>query len=538
MPGRTPARTAHPAHHLPSPTPRTMQPPSAAETAEVSAAISQLYDPMSGEQARAAANTYLMAFAGEARSWAVAGQLLADPANDQTKRFFGAQLLHNKARRHWRTLPPASQTSLYRMLVGVLQSEARAPTPSFARVVLERTCLVVAAVAVHAAEGARALVAEAAALPAAGPAGANVALRVLAALPTEATDAAVSSAERDALSHALRGSLPAALGVAAAALAAAPRGETALAAMAVVEAWAKAGGVGLGLTVVADDYPSLLAALVAALGDAADLSAAAAAARCFEELLYVTEYPRSAKRAQAADGLLTALVTSLPATLSAAAAAGDAEAAHRLVACFVEFVRAEAPQLVAPAAGEAALASWDLLLLCTHSLPPSASSLTLDAWLELADTEVPSRHPSLRAPMFARLLAALAGRAAYPASFETWDDVEDLEEDEFLVFRGVKGGAGGGMTDVLVACFGALRCAYVETLCATVVAPAASWQQAEAALCLLSAVARNVCGNWDRAGGRALDAVPPPTHADPAGAADAADAVRAAGSLLREAWPR
>jgi hypothetical protein len=116
---------------------------------EVLAAIAALYGP-GDASLKAAANDLLTCFAATPEAWQV-GTALLDHASVEA-RYFSANMLLSKVRTEWRSLTPERQAALSRESGRCLFALARQPGAPW--VVINRLCLLMAAMACRAAESA------------------------------------------------------------------------------------------------------------------------------------------------------------------------------------------------------------------------------------------------------------------------------------------------------------------------------------------------------------------------------------------------
>ena len=115
-----------------------------------------------------------------------------------------------------------------------------------------------------------------------------------------------------------------------------------------------------------------------------------------------------------------------------------------------------------------------------------AAIAPLEAWLAIQDIPLSNRHPSLNKDLFARVVQALLVRISYPSDFTSWeeDEGDTLDRQEFEEMRRLA-------SDVLTSSYFLLRVDYIDGVISSVAARQSSWEDVEAALFCLCAVARD-----------------------------------------------
>jgi hypothetical protein len=101
------------------------------------------------------------------------------------------------------------------------------------------------------------------------------------------------------------------------------------------------------------------------------------------------------------------------------------------------------------------------------------AELTIDFWSGLQDTPLHLRHEALRQPLFKQVATRTMQRCTLPASFTTWADEGDLDEDEFERFREQSA------QEIFVSCLQLLHADFIGSIAAPLEAEAPSWQSFE-----------------------------------------------------------
>lgn len=480
-----------------------------AETDTLKQAITALYDPVSTEQKRNEANQWLMAFAASPQAWEAARALLQEPA--EQVQYFGANLLFMKVRAEWHSLPDDAKASIYgvvRQLLGQLAASPAQGAWTRLSTAGKRLCLTLAAAAVRS-SAVEAFTTEALTM-AADPSGANtpIALELLTALPQEilersqataalpgAPGSEVASGPRSAGGAAgepdlhrqesrpeLRALLPqvitllvttlAKVGPAEASPAAA---EATIACLRCLQQWLSL-GMGCSLLMLVDSAPALLSTAVAALGSTnSSLSDGAADAFC--ELMATANTalsPAVEKALQCTHGLAdqlgqAAVALRVPDALSAGEELDGRQFNLVRVTCaFAE----RAVDVIAQDASGRLLPLVQLVFTCLSG-ELRVAELSIDFWAGLQDTPLAMRHEQLRAPLFREVAARMMARCRLPASFTTWADEDDLDEDEFERFREQSA------QPVFASCLQLLHADFVTTLAAQLDGDSPAWQSFE-----------------------------------------------------------
>eukprot|EP00953_Heterococcus_sp_UTEX-ZZ885_P024161 13232-Heterococcus_DN1.PRE.2 len=222
----------------------------------------------------------------------------------------------------------------------------------------------------------------------------------------------------------------------------------------------------------------------------------------------------------AAEALLDALQR-LPAAYATALQQGDDSACTVMCQAAVAFAEAETPLVAGVGASQAGLALVEFILALTASGVKKVALLTMDFWIQLQETPVAERHPSLAHAVYTRLLGVLLQQCEYPQDFTGWEehDVSEYDEDAFEDLRngplGVKVsshmlvqvllhaacstallaeliniGPVKPLPDVLVVIYYLLRAQFVEHVMQTLRERPASWQAVEACLLVMTHVAK------------------------------------------------
>ncbi|KAL4452382.1 hypothetical protein ABPG75_008044 [Micractinium tetrahymenae] len=481
-----------------------------AGTAEqVVAAVRVLYGPPS-VAAQAQANAWLTAFQGRPEAWQVPFELLA-PGQPGEVQFFGATVLVRKVRSEWGKLEPGSRQGLSQAIRNKFQEVLAWPgqgQPPASDLVLRQLCTLLAAVAgASGGSGATELGTQALGLLRSaahtGPADRSqlaLALHLLTALAHEAED--LDRVRRQALVNVLLprarevlGALGALLAAAAAQLAAGDPGpETAtVAALQCLEAWLELNPVAgsgciLSPAELQQQQPQLFGALLALLtGRAPGAAGAAGAVGCSEEaqeaaggVLLLVFGPENFAADEAADLAATsALVQALLALrgrLGQAASDVLPAAVARLASALAE----RSPEFCCGQMAEAAALS-ELVLECLGRPGPDMAAHTLDYFLMANTVPLAERPPALRGPLYEAALQRLVPHATYPAGFTSWQEEGEVDEDAFKRLREQH------LPELLDVAYGLLRMRYLSFTW-QLLRSAGSWQAAEAALLLFSAV--------------------------------------------------
>eukprot|EP00850_Spirogloea_muscicola_P019641 SM000195S05288 [mRNA] locus=s195:103874:109153:- [translate_table: standard] len=250
---------------------------------------------------------------------------------------------------------------------------------------------------------------------------------------------------------------------------------------------------------MARDHPTLWHLLLASLGTAEEPLALDAAVEVLVDLVATA---RAGPHGEgAARATVDAVLRQRP-SLAAAAKEGNEEAddnggggvAYADLArglCQVAAAVAGAfPELLAAevAACDGALPLSELVLGCAAepNMGHAAVELAVEFFLALNTVPVAERWPPLRRELYARLLAVLVTKAAYPSDFVSWDGTTE-DADSFHRFRDQIAAEG------LDACFNLLGSQFLLFVAHTLEG-AATWQQAEVALFAVVSVAPSVKG--------------------------------------------
>uniref|UniRef100_A0A7S4B9K5 Transportin-3 n=1 Tax=Chrysotila carterae TaxID=13221 RepID=A0A7S4B9K5_CHRCT len=102
------------------------------------------------------------------------------------------------------------------------------------------------------------------------------------------------------------------------------------------------------------------------------------------------------------------------------------------------------------------------------------AELTVDFWCSIQDTPLEQRNEQLRQPLYRNLYQMMIKQCTLPADFTTWEESDELQEEDFERFREQSA------IEVLGTCMQLLHSEFVASLREGLGAP--SWQQVEAAM--------------------------------------------------------
>ena len=480
-----------------------------ADTETLKQAIHALYEPTSTEQKRNEANQWLMQFSASPQAWESARALLQEPAEQM--QYFGANLLFMKVRAEWHSLPDDAKASIYGVVKQLLSQLATSPAPGvpWARLSTagKRLCLTLAAAAVRS-SAVEAFTTEALTM-AADPSGATtpIAIELLSALPQEILERSQATAalpgteaggprsaggaagdgppdlHRQESRPELRALLPqvinllvATLAKVGAADASSAAAEATVACLRCLQQWLSL-GIGCSLLMLVDSAPTLVSTSVANLASSnSALSDGAADALC--ELLSVANTalsPSADKALQCTHGLAeqlgqAAVALQVPEALSAELGELD-ERQFNLVRVLCAFAE-RAVDVIAQDASGRLIPLVQLVFTCLGG-EIRVAELTIDFWSGLQDTPLNMRHEQLRAPLFREVASRLMTRCKLPASFTSWAECDEVDEDEFERFREQSA------QEVFSSCLQLLHADFVTMLAAALDGDAPAWQQFE-----------------------------------------------------------
>lgn len=401
--------------------------PTVAQASEIIMAL--YHDP----QRAAEADAWLTAIQASAAAWELAPQLLQAEAEEI--RFFGANVLSKKCRTDMAQVPTESRESLLGQLLALAGSAEPGP-------VCGRLCLSIAAMVVSASEaqGLAGLLAHTgfAALPKV------LMLEILSYIPTEVSDSALSSRQRDSFVACLREALPTVFTFVSEA-AMAEDEATLKQAVAVVEGWASVEHTGLSLALLATNFAPIYTMLFRLVQSGSSLAGSASAALCST----IEKTKRQELNQPGCFSELGAAVLACRPRYDAGLAEGDMDACAeyaRLTAALASRGLLLMLKAEGGAVGEGLLQS--LLAALQH---PSihVAEIAYVFWGKLPDAimEVAQVPAELNMPLHSQLVGAALARAALPHGFTKWgeelqggqgtEEGEDdgPEEDEFASLR-------------------------------------------------------------------------------------------------------
>ena len=97
----------------------------------------------------------------------------------------------------------------------------------------------------------------------------------------------------------------------------------------------------------------------------------------------------------------------------------------------------------------------------------------VDFWIGMQGTPLAQRHEQLREPLYRELLQRMLAKCTLPASFTSWDDEDELDEDEWERFREQSA------QEVLAVCMQLLHVDFVNAVLQVLASP--GWQPFELA---------------------------------------------------------
>ncbi|KAI3438234.1 hypothetical protein D9Q98_000671 [Chlorella vulgaris] len=456
---------------------------------QVVAALHALYHANDTTQ-QAQANDWLTSFQRSDAAWQVPFVLLVPQQPDEVQ-FFAATLLVRKVRSEWTKLDAPSRQGLNQAIRTRFQEVLG--WPRVGDLVLRQQCCLLAAVSgASGGEGASELVSQALGLL---PSNSLLALRLLTALAEEAEE--LDRARRLALvnvllprARELLGALGALLASAEAQLRSGDSGPaaTATAGLQCAEAWLALNPVaGSGCCFTPGElhqqhgglFGAVLALLACGGGSSDELLEAAV------QLLLLVFGPEGYSSDDAPDqAAMSALAQALLACRGRLTAPGSSDTLPAGVAKLAAALAERWPDFCCGSMPEAGPLS-DLMLLCLERPGPDMACHTVDYFLMANTVPLAERPPQMRAPLYEAVLQRLVPHASYPPTFTSWEEESELDEDAFGRLREQF------LPELLDVAYGLLRLRYL-TLAWQLLEAAPSWQTAEAALLLLTAVSLGV----------------------------------------------
>ncbi|GLE07379.1 hypothetical protein PINS_up017541 [Pythium insidiosum] len=451
------------------------------DLAYVRGAIDALYG-SEGAARQREANAFLVEFAATEAAWRVGVGLLCDdtispPASLETL-FFAANMLHTKSRREWMTLSPDERDYLTQMIRSLLDGERatlqHAPLQS-------KLCGVFAVAMCAQPEQCQLLLQSLVAQAMTSRRAAALLVTFARCVCEEMEVAELSFASKDAMELVIASLSADVLNVlsdlllATGADASAVRGDALLC----LGIWMKKAGT--SLTRLYSNHPSLLRALVEALGDSSTHMRACADVLC--QVFKVSEYPTAALQDEALGATASALL-SLRVPFEAAVAAEEEDLAHCITDVVATFCETYVDWIVAvDSCAQAEPLGAMLLLLGSHPRRQIAS-LTLEFWLLVQEEPVAERCVYFQRQALEQVLETLLRQSMFPCDAELMDD---FERDDLLAFRS----GSQGVNDVLLSVFAQLKHEFLALVLARV-GDARDWRAVEVTLFAISCVTDDI----------------------------------------------
>lgn len=184
-----------------------------------------------------------------------------------------------------------------------------------------------------------------------------------------------------------------------------------------------------------------------------------------KEVTGISDFPRGEARNRAVNAVVQLVTSSATALAPFFGPDGDNDVAHEVCDFIVTLATSEVSYLSSPQGFNVDI--FQLLLSCVSLRPRKISSLTFDIWVTLQDMPVSERHPFLVQDIFYKLLPLLMDQCLYPEGFSHWDpcsyDEDDMQDLES--FREHK----NGIQEVVLICFHALRGSFFATIMETII---------------------------------------------------------------------
>lgn len=455
--------------------------------AAAQSAIQALYGSDSSQ--RQAANVWLAEYASSEQAWECMQLLQGDLAPEV--QFFSVNLIISKVRHAWRQLQPDARHQIQSFVRNKLEDRI---SNASNRLVTQRLCLLLAAMAAaDGAEAAAVLLNRAIQLTTGASNGNQAATEVALELLLSIAEEAAALDTRRQGSFIQKGMQPQAPGVFSmlgrileTSLATPGQFSTTALALRCTQAW-------LGLSLrdshgqsmcspgALQKHRSQLFTSLNACSSAVDSAVIDAAAEAFEVLLESEEggFDEEADRramSAIAQGLLANKNT---------LQGGEVESGRaRLVAKVAAALADRSPEGVAQALPEAVPLA-ELMMTCLSLGQRGVAEFAIDYLDSLSTVPLAERQPQLQQPLYSSLLQVLFPHMQFPQSFTNWDEWVEDDEEAFNRFREQS------LQEVLEISFGVLGSHYLAVM-SHQLQSAATWQSAEAALFGIRCVSSSV----------------------------------------------
>jgi len=178
------------------------------------------------------------------------------------------------------------------------------------------------------------------------------------------------------------------------------------------------------------------------------------------EIIKIEDYPRSEARDLAIMNLVNMIISSMPNIVPIFQQAGDDadELKHDICDCLVSVASQEVRLLVNPSTFN--VKPFELLLMFAATKPRKIATLTFDVWLALQEIPVAERHIFMSQEVFYKLLEILFDQITFPLG-PLDQETEEEEKEDLESFRDLKFGS---LHEVVLVCFYALQNIFFTTL--------------------------------------------------------------------------
>jgi hypothetical protein len=419
----------------------------------------------SGGQGAAQSNEYLLEFVETEAAWRESLALFE--SSNEIVRYFAANIIYTKSRRHWSQINDEQKDGLMRVLLGVLDrigphnqdSELLLTTQ---RSFLNRIILSLACVCSRIPKtGIQLFVQQALAKirPSSPPSLNLLGLEMLAILPTEVEDLDVARLCQEDLKSQLAQSSEAVLksiDVLADHSSTASENQLRLGSLKVLRSWLLVAITSLSALQESHQpcmkfvYSSLLSGNEECIREACGFIRA---------IIQLEGYPPSSRRGEIVHGIIDVVISSVPSIvpLFDQESGGDA-VAHDVCDCLVSLATQDLQIVANPRTCKTNL--FDLLLMFAAMKPRKVAAKTFDVWLALQELPVAERHVYLTQEVFYKLLNILLDQCAAPLSWEVGNGALDDVED-FALYRDTRMGS---IDDVVLVCFYSLQHIFFSAL--------------------------------------------------------------------------
>lgn len=381
-------------------------------------------------------NAYILEFIETEIAWSASAALFS--SSNEHVRFFSANILYTKVRKHWDQLKTSQQDDLFRLLMDSLLATSTSGIIAVGsqKIFINRIILALACICTRASGGINMFVKTAFEMIDSSFQSPSVilAIEMLTILPSEVESSDVIKSMREELDDSLLTIVPQILGISDAICNISPTNrDLSLMVMKLLRAWLQ---LGITLTSLYENHEASFRLICSSI-QSGDQEMIRESCCLLREIFVLLEYPRPSKRNDVIAMIISHITASIPMLAPFFGIDGDEDTAYEICNFIVEICNAEVDLITSPHGCDVDF--FNLLLSCVTLKPRKIASLTFDVWIAIQDQPVANRHEYLAEEIFYKLLTNLIDQCIYPNSFINWEDSYD-DEDDFNEFRKLKQG--------------------------------------------------------------------------------------------------